>query len=249
MGYAPSFQIPASGSVVSTPNQLAAGDALPTGAVRVCPNLQGRPGLEEEQIVSSRMLIATLSTLLLATACVPQTLTFDLPSPTNTPSPTRAAEALTSSYTPTPQPVHTPATITPPVDCVMHGSSPPPSLPDTDCRAWEFLHSLVMLTNGMANKSQTLTAAELLTLETELNPLFVQAQINCGEWVEPYNDYEPLTDYLMILSVMGTDTYEYDASSLLRFILKEASAEEFAQQAESIGCVKSLLLLFVAYAE
>ena len=45
MGYAPSSQIPASGSVVSPPKQLAARDSLSTDAVRVCPNLQGQPSL------------------------------------------------------------------------------------------------------------------------------------------------------------------------------------------------------------
>ena len=45
MGYAPSSQIPAAGSVVSPPKQLAARDSLSTDAVRVCPNLQGQPSL------------------------------------------------------------------------------------------------------------------------------------------------------------------------------------------------------------
>jgi hypothetical protein len=111
------------------------------------------------------------------------------------------------------------------------------------------LHSLVYMTHGMANKRPPSTASELLTLETELNPLFVQTQLNCGQWVEPYNDYEPITDMLGFLSFLGKDSYGYDPPSLLRFLIEEASTEEFAQKSESIGCVKSLFLLFVAYSE
>ena len=201
---------------------------------------------EEEQTMSSRMLIAALSTLLLAAACVPQTLSVEAnpPAPTIIPSPTPA-----STSAPAPQPAHTPTAAAPPVDCVMHGGSPPPSLPDTDCRAWEMLHSLVIMSHGMANKRPPSTASELLTLETELTPLFVQAQLNCGQWVEPYNDYEPITDMLGFLSFLGLDSYGYDPPSLLRSLIEEASTQEFAQKSDSIGCVKALLLLFVAYAE
>lgn len=206
---------------------------------------------QEEQTMSSRTLIAALSTLLLAAACVPLTLAVDAdpPSPTIIPSPTRTPTPPAPTSAPAPQPAHTPTAATPPVDCVMHGGSPPPSLPDTDCRAWEMLHSLMSMTHGMANKRPPSTASELLTLETELTPLFVQAQLNCGQWVEPYNDYEPITDLLGFLSFLGMDSYGYDPPSLLRFLIEEASAKEFALKSDSIGCVKALLLLFVAYAE
>ena len=199
--------------------------------------------------MSSRMLIVTVASFLLATACTPQSVPVDLPLLIDTPSPTFTSPAVVATSTPIPQPVHTPTAASQPVDCVMHGGSPPPSLPDTDCRAWEMLHSLVIMTHGMANKRPPSTASELLTLETELNPLFVQTQLNCGQWVEPYNDYEPITDMLGFLSFLGKDSYGYDPPSLLRFLIEEASTEEFAQKSESIGCVKSLLLLFVAYSE
>ena len=249
MGYAPSSQIPASGSVVSPPKQLAARDSLSTDAVPVCPNLQDRLSLQKEQMMSSRMLIVTVSTFLLATACAPQSLLVDFPLLTNTPSPTFTSPAVVSTSTPIPQPVHTPTTTIQPVDCVMQGSSPAPSLPDTDCRAWEMLYSLVFMTNMMANKNQRLTASELVTLETELYPLFVQAHLNCGEWLEPYKDYEPFTDYLGFISVIGMDEYGYDPASLLLFLIEGASTEEFADMSESIGCTKNLLLLFVGYSE
>ena len=60
------------------------------------------------------------------------------------------------------------------------------------------LYSLVFHTNMMVNENEPLTASELLALETELTPLYVQANLNCGEWVEPLDD-EPLTDYIGML--------------------------------------------------
>ena len=94
-----------------------------------------------------------------------------------------------------------------------------------------------------------LTEAELVTLETETYPLFVQAQINCGDWLEPFNDYEPITDFLGFLSYMGMDSYGYDTSSLFRHLLEGASKEEFALKSAEIGCTKSFFLLFVEYSE
>ena len=47
------------------------------------------------------------------------------------------------------------------------------------------LYSLVLMTNMMVDDNEPLTASELLALETELTPLYVQANLNCGEWVEP----------------------------------------------------------------
>ena len=197
--------------------------------------------------MSSRLLIAVLSTLLFATACVPPTSPTNLPPPPPPPpmpSSTHPASVPASPSTPG----RTSITTLPTADCTPAGS-PPPSLPDTDCAAWGMLYSLVMMTNGMANKSQPLTESERLTLETELNPLFVQAQLNCAQWVEPYNDYEPITDILGFLSFLGMDSYGYDPPSLLRFLIEQASTEEFSQKSDSIGCTKSLLLLFVEYSE
>ena len=179
----------------------------------------------------SKLLIVGLAVLI--TACVP--------------IPQETPVAWTS--TPIPQPVHTPAGTVQPVDCVMHGGSPPPTLPDTDCRAWEMLHSLLFMADMMANKSQGPTASELVAFEEELYPLFVQAQRNCDEWLEPYVDYEPITDYLGIIMAIGKQEYDYDPPSLLRFLIEEASTEEFAEMSESTGCTKNLFLLFVAYAE
>ena len=178
-----------------------------------------------------KLLIAGLAVLI--TACVP--------------IPQEPPVTLTS--TPISQPVHTPTTTIQPVDCVMHGGSPAPSLPDTDCRAWEMLYSLALMTNMMANKNQRPTASELVTLETDLYPLFVQAHLNCGKWLEPYKDYEPFTDYLYILLAIGIEEYEYDPASLLLHLIGEASTEEFADMSESTGCMKNLFLLFVEYSE
>ncbi len=115
--------------------------------------------------------------------------------------------------------------------------------------AWNFLHSLVTMTNAMAGKDTVLTEAELVTLETETYPLFVQAQINCGDWLEPTNDYEPITDFLSFLSFTGMDSYGYDTSSLFRHLLEGASKEDFALVSAEIGCTKSFFLLFVEYSE
>ena len=110
------------------------------------------------------------------------------------------------------------------------------------------LYSLVFMTNMMVDKNEPLTASELLALETELTPLYVQANLNCGEWVDPL-DYEPLTDYIGMLSFFGNEHYGYDPPSLLRHLIREAADDEFVQGVESIGCVKSLLMLFVEYSE
>ena len=131
----------------------------------------------------------------------------------------------------------------------MQGGSPAPSLPDTDCMAWGMLHSLVFMTSAMANRNPSLTASELVALETELYPLFVQAHLNCGEWLEPYNDYEPFTDYLGIISAIGMTDYGYDPAALLIYMIEGAATEAFADRSEAIGCAKNLFLLFVEYSE
>ena len=199
--------------------------------------------------MSSRMLIVTVSSFLLATACTPQSVPVDLPLLIDTPSPTFTSPAVVSTSTPIPHPVHTPTAASQSVDCVMHGGSPAPTLPDTDCMAWEMLYALVFRADMMANKGQGPTASELAAIENELYPLFVQAHLNCGEWNEPYKDYETITDYLGIVMAIGKQEYGYDPASLLQFLIEGASTEEFAEMSESIGCTKNLFLLFVAYSE
>lgn len=183
----------------------------------------------------------------LLAGCVPYSTPADPSSLSRMPPPPLTVEALTSTYTPTPQSVLASTTVQP-TDCVIYGGAPLPSLPDTDCRAWDFLNSLVSMTNQMVGKNEPLTASELLTLETEMYPLFVQTNINCGEWLDP-PDYEPMTDYLGMLSVLGMQHYGYDVPTLFRYLIEEAATEDFVQQVESIGCVKSLLVLFVEYSE
>ena len=128
---------------------------------------------------------------------------------------------------------------------------PSPSLSDTDCTTWSFLHSLIMVANNMENEGEMmdLTEIELDRLEKEIYPLFVQAQLNCGQWVEPLNDYEPISDVLAMLAFWGVETYDYNPSNLIEFLLRGAAQEEFASSAEGIGCVKSLFVLFVSYEE
>ena len=157
--------------------------------------------------MTPRILGSALFALLLAVACVPQSLPSDSsspPIPPPPPPPPLTAQAVASTDTPTPQSVETSTAVQPADalaipsgDCVVFGA-PPPTLPDTDCRAWDMLYSLVFHTNMMVNENEPLTASELLALETELTPLYVQANLNCGEWVEPL-DYEPLTDYIGML--------------------------------------------------
>ena len=125
----------------------------------------------------------------------------------------------------------------------------PPSLPDTDCTAWSYLHSLVVITSGMDGEPVDLTENELERLEKEIYPLFVQAQLNCGQWVEPRNDYEPISDVLELLAFLGAETYDYDPYNLTEFLLRGAAQEEFALSVEEIGCVKSLFGVFIAYEE
>ncbi len=201
-----------------------------------------------------RILGSALIALLLAVACIPQSLPSDSSSSSIPTPPPLTAQASASAQIATPQSVETPTTVQPAdapaipsSDCVVFGA-PPPTLPDTDCRAWDMLYSLVVMTNMMVNENEPLTASELLALETELTPLYVQANLNCGEWVDPL-DYEPLTDYIGMLSFLGIEHYGYDPPSLLRHLINEAAADEFVQRVESIGCVKSLLMLFVEYSE
>ncbi len=126
---------------------------------------------------------------------------------------------------------------------------PSPSLPDTDCTAWSYLHSLMIITSGMDGELADSTETELERLEKEIYPLFVQAQLNCGQWVEPRNDYEPISDVLAMLAFLGAETYDYSPSDLLEFLLRGAAQEEFTLSVEEIGCVKSLFVLFVSYEE
>jgi hypothetical protein len=128
---------------------------------------------------------------------------------------------------------------------------PPPSSPETDCTTWSYLHSLMVITSGMDDELANSTDIELDTdrLEKEIYPLFVQTQLNCGQWVEPLNDYEPISDLLGMLTILGVETYDYSPSNLIEFLLRGAAQEEFASSAESIGCVKSLFVLFVSYEE
>ena len=94
-----------------------------------------------------------------------------------------------------------------------------------------------------------LTKVELDRLEKEIYPDFVQTQLNCGQWVEPRNDYEPISDVLAMLAFLGVETYDYNPSNLIEFLLRGAAQDEFALSAERIGCVKSLFVLFVSYEE
>ena len=128
---------------------------------------------------------------------------------------------------------------------------PPPSDPDTDCMTWSYLHSLMTITAGMEDDSASPAPIELDVerLENEIYPLFVQTQLNCGQWVEPLNDYEPISDVLAMLSFLGVETYGYDPTNLIEFLLHGGAQEEFASSAEEMGCVKSLFLLFVSYEE
>ena len=125
---------------------------------------------------------------------------------------------------------------------------PSPSLPETDCTAWSYLHSLVIM-SGVGGEPTVLTEKDIGRLEREIYPLFVQAQLNCGQWIEPHNDYEPITDVLAMLTFLGVETYDYDSSDLLESLLHGAAQEEFALSSEQIGCVKSLFVLFVSYQE
>ncbi|MCY3897028.1 MAG: hypothetical protein OXF86_00545 [Caldilineaceae bacterium] len=92
-----------------------------------------------------------------------------------------------------------------------------------------------------------MTDTDIARLENEIYPLFVQAHLNCGQWVEPFNDYEPLVDVLAMITFFGTETYDYDPTALLEFLLHGAAQPEFALTSEEKGCIKSLFLLFVSY--
>ena len=128
--------------------------------------------------MTPRLLGSALFALLLAVACDPQSLPSDsssasMPSP---PPPPLTAQASASAYTPTLQSVETPITVQPadaPAipsgDCVVFGA-PPPTLPETDCKACDMLYSLVFHTNMMVNENEPLAASEVLALETELTP-------------------------------------------------------------------------------
>ena len=126
-------------------------------------------------------------------------------------------------------------------------SNSTPSNPETDHSTWNYLNSLVLITSGMDGERDTLTDADVERLENEIYPLFVQAQLNCGQWVEPFNDYEPLVDVLAMITFFGTETYDYDPTALLEFLLHGAAQPVFALTSEEKGCIKSLFLLFVSY--
>ena len=91
------------------------------------------------------------------------------------------------------------------------------------------------------------SAESVEELESDVYPLFVQAQLNCGQWVEPFNDYEPITDLLAMFTFLGVDSYGYDSTALLEHLLEQAATVEFAQNVGKLGCVKSLMLVFISY--
>ena len=184
-------------------------------------------------IFTVRMALATLFLLSLA-GCVSLDEILDGPRP---PGPVPPMGFVTDN---------------PPDDCW----GPPPTLPDTDCAAWSNLHSLVIVTSGKSGEGLDMegniiypTEAENERLEKEVYPLFVQAQLNCGQWVEPHNDYGPIVHVLDMLAYLGYETYDYDPYDLTEFILRGAAQEEFALSVEEIGCVKSLFGVFIAYEE
>ena len=109
--------------------------------------------------------------------------------------------------------------------------------------------SLVVIADAVTNVSSEFTEAELHALETETYPLFLQAHQNCGIWTEPHDDYEGITDLFGFLIFMGVEHYQYDPSSLLNYLLENVADEEFAATAETIGCLKGSMLLFVEYGE
>ena len=84
--------------------------------------------------MSSRLLIAVLSTLLFATACVPQTSPTNLPPPPPPPPMPSSTHPASAPASPS-APGRTSITTLPAADCTP-GGSPPTSLPDTDCAAW-----------------------------------------------------------------------------------------------------------------
>jgi len=105
----------------------------------------------------------------------------------------------------------------------------------------------MLITSGMDGERDIPTDADIERLENEIYPLFVQSQLNCGQWVEPFNDYEPFVDVLAMITFFGTETYDYEPSKLLEFLIHGAAQPEFALTSEEKGCIKSLFLLFVSY--
>ena len=187
----------------------------------------------------SRMLVVATFTLLFTSACVPPSL----PVPT---TPTPPPPAI-----PVPTPTHqTPTSTTQTTRCVVSNSIPAPSLPDTDCMAWEMLYSLAVSMPGMlVDKNQHLTESELAALETELYPLFVQAHLNCGESTESVKDYEGFTDSLFQISYMGLNEHDYDPYPLFLFLVEGAATEGFASLSIMFGCHESLLMIYGEYSE
>ena len=77
---------------------------------------------------------------------------------------------------------------------------------------------------------------------------FIEAHLNCGENLEP-RDYEPFADLLVMLTYLGYEKYEYDALSVLFYMLERMTSEKFVSKVEDIGCLKAMLLLFVAFSD
>ncbi|MDE0430963.1 MAG: hypothetical protein OXH98_14465 [Caldilineaceae bacterium] len=124
-----------------------------------------------------------------------------------------------------------------------------PKLPETDVVAWNFLYSLISMSNMMAGEHQTLEEIDFEILEQETYPLFVQAHLNCSEGSTLKSDYESLTDLIGMLVVFGIHYYEYNSPALLQHLLENAAEEEFALSSLEIGCLKSFFLIFVDYSE
>lgn len=135
-------------------------------------------------------------------------------------------------------------------DCIIGEGAPQPSSPETDCTKWSFLVGLFDMISVLGSEATRLTEPDYAQLENEAYPQFIRLGEQCNaQWNQDPDDYEALTEVLYYLMYMGDPFYGYDSSSLLRHFLTEAVTEEFAQSAESIGCVKTLFALFIEYTE
>ena len=144
--------------------------------------------------------------------------------------------AAQPTSTPRPRPNRTP--VPSPAGCNIASNVPDPPSPDTNCPVWEKLYQLAYL-----SINQHITGSALVTLESEIYPLFAQAYLNCGEPLSTFSDY------LFYLTIETREDHGYDPLLLMGHTVGGAAAAEFVDLVDSVGCAQALILVAQLYTE
>ena len=150
--------------------------------------------------------------------------------------------AIIPALTSTPRPTSTrrPARTATPrsAGCNLQLNIPDPPSPDTDCLVWEKLYALTAL-----SVNQDITGSALVSLESNIYPVFVTAFLNCREPLAIFSAY------LHYLIIETREAHGYDPFLYMGYILEVASSAEFFDLVSSFGCDEALIIVAKLYTE